>query len=621
MQIIALDFETYYSKKDFSLSKMATEAYIRDPQFEVIGVSVMVNGEAPQWFSGTKEETKEWLMQFDWANSLLLAQNTHFDGAILNWHFGIKPKGYLDTVSMANALHGVNKSVSLKSLAEQYGLQAKGTEVNDADGKHRVNFNAGDLATYREYCKLDTWLCQTLFELMLPSFSKDELKLISMTIRMFCEPVLELDKPLLEQYLIDVREEQASSLDRLTIALGVSQVEDVKTILMSNQKFSELLKYLGVDPPVKISPTTGKEAYAFAKTDEEFTALLEHENLTVQAAVAARLGNKTTIEESRTQAFIGVASRGTFPFPLKYSGAAVTHRWSGFDYNVQNMKRGGTLRQSIRAPKGFKIVAADLSNIELRLGLWLAGQDDKIQLIAEGRDLYMDVAATIYGKSYEEMEALGKKSTERTVGKVVSLASIYGTGAAKLKDTLRVIGKVRVSQDDAQRMTDIYRGTYTNVVAAWSEGRGVLDAIYHKQQYGGYLRNAVVQVTAEGIMKPGGLLLTYPDLRWTEDKEGKMGYTYEQKRKMRDRVYGSKVFQRCTQSLARDIIALNMLAIDKKYHVVGTVHDEIICVVPDAEVEEAKAYMLQVMRKAPDWAMGLPLDAEVDSGDTYGESK
>jgi len=148
MQIIALDFETYYSKKDFSLSKMATEAYIRDPQFEVIGVSVMVNGEAPQWFSGTKEETKEWLMQFDWANSLLLAQNTHFDGAILNWHFGIKPKGYLDTVSMANALHGVNKSVSLKSLAEQYGLQAKGTEVNDADGKHRVDFNAGDLATY-----------------------------------------------------------------------------------------------------------------------------------------------------------------------------------------------------------------------------------------------------------------------------------------------------------------------------------------------------------------------------------------------------------------------------------------------------------------------------------------
>ena len=620
MNIITLDFESYYSKKDFSLSKMATEAYIRDPQFEVIGVSVMVNGGAPGWFSGTRKETRAFLLQFPWENSLLLAHNCHFDGAILNWHFGIKPKGYLDTLSMANALHGINQSVSLKSLAEHYQLQAKGTEVNDADGKRRVDFNKVDLAAYGEYCKLDTWLCQTLFDLMAPRFSKAELKAISATVRMFCEPVLELDLPLLEQHLIDVREEQANSLDRLATALGLDG-GDVKTTLMSNPKFAELLKYLGVDPPTKISPTTGKEAYAFAKTDEEFTTLLEHENLTVQAAVAARLGNKTTIEESRTLAFIGVAQRGMFPFPLKYSGAAVTHRWSGFDYNVQNMGRTSVLRQSIRAPKGYKIVAADLSNIELRLGLWLAGQDDKVQLIAEGRDLYMDIASVIFGKTYEEVEALGKKSRERTVGKVVSLASIYGTGAAKLKDTIRIIGRLKVDQDEAQRMTDIYRGTYTDVTAAWAQGKEVLDAIYHKQHHGDYLRDGILQVTEEGIMKPSGMLLTYPDLRWTQDKEGKIGYTYEQKRKMRDRVYPSKVFQRATQSLARDIICEHMLAIDKRYHVVGTVHDEIICVVAEEEVEDAKAFMLGVMRTAPVYCPGLPLDAEVAAGDNYKDAK
>ena len=622
MNIIALDFESYYSKKDFSLSKkgITTESYIRDPQFEVIGVAVMVNGGSPEWFSGTRKETRAWLMQFDWENSLLLAHNCHFDGAILNWHLGIKPKGYLDTLSMANALHGINKSVSLKSLAEQYHLQAKGTEVNDADGKHRTDFNTADLAAYGNYCKLDTWLCQTLFDLMAPSFSKAELKAISATVRMFCEPVLELDLPLLEQHLIDVCDEQASSLDRLATALGL-EGGDVKTTLMSNEKFAKLLRYLGVEPPVKISLTTGKEAYAFAKTDEEFTALAEHENVTVQAAIAARLGNKTTIEESRTLAFIGVAKRGTFPFPLKYSGAAVTHRWSGFDYNVQNMGRTSVLRQSIRAPKGYKIVAADLSNIELRLGLWLAGQDDKVQLIAEGRDLYMDIASVIFGKTYEEVEALGKKSRERTVGKVVSLASIYGTGAAKLKDTIRIIGRLKVDQDEAQRMTDIYRGTYTAVTAVWDEGKDVLDAIYHKQPYGDYLKNGVMQVTDEGIMKPSGLLLTYPDLGWTADKNGRMGYTYEQKRGLRDRVYGSKVFQRSTQSLARDIICANMLDIDKRFHVAGTVHDEIICVVADSEVEEAKAFMLEVMREAPAWAPDLPLDAEIGVGDNYGDAK
>lgn len=327
--ILAIDFETLYDKKEYTLSKMTTEAYIRDPRFEVIGVSVMQD-EQISWFSGTMEETKDWLAQFDWQNSLMLAQNTAFDAAILHWHFGIKPKGYLDTMSMANALHGINESVSLANLAKLYGLPDKGTEVHDADGKRRLDFTPAELAAYGEYCKMDVWLCRTIFDIMLQEgFPKQELKLIDLTIRMFAEPVLELDAPLLEQHLIDVREGQAESLNRLTQALGARSAEEVKDVLMSNNKFGALLKYLGVDPPMKISPTTGKEAFAFAKTDEAFTALLEHENLTVQTAVAARLGNKTTIEESRTEAFIGIASRGTFPFPLKYSGAQVSHRWSG----------------------------------------------------------------------------------------------------------------------------------------------------------------------------------------------------------------------------------------------------------------------------------------------------
>ena len=619
LNIIAVDFESYYDK-EFSLSKMATEAYIRDPRFEVIGVSVMFNDEAPVWFSGTREETRNWLLQYPWVESLMLAHNAHFDGAILNWHFGITPKGYLDTVSMANALHGINKSVSLKNLSEMYGIGEKGTEVLQALGMRRLDFDAAGLEAYGSYCMQDTWLCRTLFDIMSAGFPKAELKAIDLTVRMFTEPVLELDKPLLEQHLLDVREEQHNSLQRLAGALGVESESDVKTVLMSNQKFANLLQYLGVVPPTKISPTTGKEAYAFAKTDEEFTALLDHENLTVQAAVAARLGHKTTIEESRTQAFIGVASRGTFPFPLKYSGAAVTLRWSGFDYNVQNVGRKSVLRQAIKAPKGFKIVAADLSNIELRLGLWLACQDDKVQLIRDGRDLYMDVASVVFNKTYEEIEALGKKSMERTAGKVVSLASIYGTGATKLRDTLRLIGGLRVSQDESQRMTDVYRGTYTNVVDTWSQGKEVLDALYHKNTTT-FLRPGVVEITREGIKKPSGMVLAYPDLQWTTDSDGKTGYTYEQKRKTRDRVYGSKCFQRCVQALARDIIRDHMLATDKKYRVVGTVHDEIICVVPEEEVREAEAFMLQVMRTAPSWCADLPLDAEVASGDNYAECK
>ena len=83
-QLLTVDFETYYDK-DYSLSKVTTEEYVRSDLFEVIGVSVKVNEDPPQWFSGTHQQTAQWLGQFDWGNSLVLAHNTMFDSAIISW--------------------------------------------------------------------------------------------------------------------------------------------------------------------------------------------------------------------------------------------------------------------------------------------------------------------------------------------------------------------------------------------------------------------------------------------------------------------------------------------------------------------------------------------------------
>ena len=145
--------------------------------------------------------------------------------------------------------------------------------------------------------------------------------------------------------------------------------------------------------------------------------------------------------------------------------------------------------------------------------------------------------------------------------------------------------------------------------------------MYGREAEREYLRPGILQVTKDGIVKPNGLVLEYPDLRWSKDQDGKMGYTYAQKRNMRDRVYGSKVYQRCIQSLARDIIAEHLLKIDKMYWVAGIVHDEVICVVADNEVEQAQEFILEVMRIPPIWAPGLPLDAEIGFGDNYGGAK
>lgn len=318
MNIITVDFETLYTPT-YSLSKMTTEEYVRHADFEVIGVGVKVNDGRTQSFSGPMQDTAEWLGQFDWKNSLALAHNAMFDGAIMSWVFGISPKGWLDTLSMARAVHGTNVGGSLKFLAEYYGVGAKGEEVVSAMGKRRTDFTDEQMDRYMAYCRNDVDLTWEIFNHMAPEFPQVELRLIDLTLRMFTEPALQLDKEVLCMHLAQVQDRKATLMDAIEIE---------RDALMSNPKFADALRLLGVEPPMKISPTTGKETYAFAKSDEEFKALLEHENPSVQAIVAARLGVKSTLEETRTERFISIANRGPMPVPLRYY-AAHTGRWGG----------------------------------------------------------------------------------------------------------------------------------------------------------------------------------------------------------------------------------------------------------------------------------------------------
>lgn len=285
MKIFCLDFETYYSQT-FSLTKLTTEEYVRSPEFETIGVAVCEQGAGPQWFSGTKADTKKFLDSFELDKHLVIAHNAMFDMAILNWQFDIRPKGIADTLSMARAIHGTEVGVSLKALAEYYELGVKGTEVLQAQGKRRIDFNAQDLAQYGEYCKNDVVLTMGLFEKLSAGFPPSELRLIDLTIRMFSEPSLWLDGNLLHDHLGVVRQRKESLL---------ASIEKEKELLMSNDKFAELLIAQGIEPPRKISATTGKEAWAFAKTDEGFKELLEHENEVVQALASARLGDRKSV--------------------------------------------------------------------------------------------------------------------------------------------------------------------------------------------------------------------------------------------------------------------------------------------------------------------------------------
>jgi DNA polymerase I-like protein with 3'-5' exonuclease and polymerase domains len=609
MNLITIDFETFYEKSTFSLSKLTTEEYVRDDRFEVIGVAVKVNDGETEWASGTHQQIKGWLEGFDWANSMAIAHNMMFDGFILSERFGIFPKVYADTLSMGRAIHGVEVGGSLAVLAQRYNLGVKGDEVIAASGKNRADFTDEDLDRYGDYCVNDVELTYKLFSVMIKKgFPKNEMKLIDLTTRMFTRPLLDLNLNLLEMHLVDIKEKK----DNLLL---LANIED-KGELASNPKFAELLKQLDVPVPMKISPTTGKETFALSKNDEEFKALAEHPNVVVQALVAARLGTKSTLEETRTERFIGIAKRGLMPVPLKYY-AAHTGRWGGSDsLNLQNLpSRGdnaGKLKKAIIAPEGCSVIDADSSQIEARVLAWLAGQNDLVEAFAKGEDVYKIMASAIYSKDAEEIT-----KEERFVGKTTILGAGYGMGAQKFGAQLKTFGTT-VSDDEARHIIQIYRETYPHIVGLWRQAQLALEAI--SKGYTTSLGKAGVlgiEPNEKGIRLPSGLLMRYDQLVAVRDEKG-MQYQYKTRYGW-NKIYGGKVIENVCQAIARCIIGEQMIKIAKRYDVVLTVHDAIACVVKDEEVLEAQAYIEECMKWTPEWAEGLPVSCESGYGKSYGD--
>jgi DNA polymerase len=618
MQLITLDFETYYDV-GFSLSGLTTEEYIRDDRFQVIGVGVKIAEGETHWYTG--DQVREELNKIDWKNSALLCHNTQFDGGILSFRYGIVPGLYIDTLSMARAIHGVDAGGSLAYLVEKYNLGTKGTEVIDAKGKRLEHFNEKDLKQYGEYCKNDVELTYKLFEILAHEFPESELSLIDLTLRMYTEPLLEVDDALLQARLDEVRAEKSKLLSALQSKLECENEECVRAKLASNKQFAELLTELGIEVPMKESPATKKQTFALAKNDQGFLDLCDHEDVFIQELCRVRLGTKSTIEESRIERFIDVGSRnkGKLPIPLKYYGAH-TGRWAGADkVNFQNLPsrdaKKKTLKNAVIAPDGYKVINSDSSQIEARVLVWLAGQDDIVNWYKEGRDVYCEFASKVYKRPITKAD-----KTERAVGKTCILGLGYGTGAVKLKSTLKMQAGVEVDETEAMHFVDIYREVNDKVIQLWKTCDNALKdiAAWPKKKEPYFLdKRKAIWVCPEGLRLPNGLYIRYPGLTW-DVSEAKAKYIYKSRRGFIS-VWGGAVVENIVQALARIIIGEQMLEINKKYRPVLTVHDAVVNVVPATEIDSAMTYITDIMSKPPHWAPGLPIACEAHYGDSYGD--
>ena len=624
MSFIALDFESYYTK-GLGFRTQTTEEYVRDRRFEVIGVGVKIDEQPTTWFSGTHAEIKEHLKKIDWSEAALLAHNTLFDGCILSWHFDCHPAYLFDTLCMARAIHGVEAGGSLKALALRYGIGEKGDEVIHAEGKRRLDFTEEELHRYGEYCKNDVELTLSLFQVLASAFPQNELDLIDMTLRMFTEPVFHVDDVLLQDRLIELKEEKMALLQTLMEQLKCKDEEAVRKKLASGKQFAAILTEHGVEVPMK--PSKGKKSkgemtYALAKNDEGFLALAEHDDEFIQQLCAVRLGTMSTLEESRIQRFIdtGKRNKGRLPIPLKYYGAH-TGRWAGSDkVNFQNLpsrdKKKKTLKNAVIPPDDYVVINCDSSQIEARILVWLAGQEDVTQQFANGEDVYSVFASKIYGRTITKADPV-----ERFVGKTCILGLGYGTGALKLQHTLKTSppGAI-VTEDEAKEFVKTYRDANDKVIELWREGDRVIKDLADwpkgKKPYY-YGKNKCLEVHPEGIKLPNGLMIRYPELHLNTE-ETKSQYVYKS-RKGPVSLWGGSLVENVVQALARIVVGEQMLDIQKRHRVALTVHDAAVIVPLETEKDEAMKYVIECMSVPPEWARCLPVACEAKYGHSYGE--
>ena len=653
---VVIDFETYYDK-EYSLSKITMEKYIRCDKFECIGVAVKIGNNPTHFYKGeTGIAIIRHIVTTTYPNSPVVANNCSFDLGILAFRYGIHPNFMVDTMVMAK-LSGFDRVAGGTSLAkmsaqlEKMGIfsQVKGNEVHNMLGVHAGDMTPRQWQAYGDYCKLDVDLTHSLYMYMIDKVPVSELIMSDITTKMYTKPMFDIDVPLLEQYAVRLETERDEMLERIAGQLGFNDNKTLLSNLRSSKKFVAILERLNVTVPMKWSEKKQEMIPAVSKTDTEFLDLLEHDDALVRTLVETKLGTMSSLAQTRTENFLDIASRGLFPVALRYASAH-TGRYGGGDgngakgsTNVQNLPKRTKepiLRRSMRAMDGHIILASDSSSIEPRLLAMVANQQDLVDTFVQGRDVYIEMATKIYNKSYDEIYEVAKRNPTkegkamRNMGKSCILGMGYSMSAQKFSDTNKQQG-VDIPLEQAQDLVNIYRTSYSMIPAFWRECNRVLDILYAGGScwFGGANNDLFF---ADGssefhgkkipsIRLPNGTYLFYQNLRKEVKDNGQISYVYDQfkgRNWLPKFVFGGSLTENLCQGLAFDILKWQAIEIAKAGVPVNlNVHDEWVSVVPRDQASQAVVVHYTAMKSVPDYIPQGLLDCEVDVGLTYADLK
>lgn len=606
--IICFDAETFYEErssipgqKPYSVKVMSIAEYIKDARFRLLGFGLATAKGSTYQHGDVLLRTPAFRQRLE--QSIIVCHNAHFDASILTWRYGIKPLAWICTLSMARSLgHMLQAGGSLEHLCKLYGIGQKPELRPDS--------------TPEEVARRGYWDAQAalqLFKILAVEFPRNEYPIVDMTIRQFVESPVLVDVPKAREVSAQIKADRAAALARV----GATEAD-----LGSTPKLVEIFESLGVEVPMKVSPSDpNKLIPAFAKTDDGMQDLLNHEDETVAAIAEARIAVKGVGDDTRADTYIRLAQYGPLPIFYNYWG---THpgRWSGGDKtNLANLKRGGKLRDCLIAPPGHLFVEADMKQIQARLAFWLAGQTDMLDAFAQGRDVYCEVATKLFHRLDNPVTRLKVDEPFRFCGKFWVLGGNFGMGGATGAKQMRAEinkRKLEIVPPTEQEATDQvygYRELIPCVVSLWDTF----------ERFVSRPGNTLGPLTMgeQKMILPNGTAVHYRGLRREHFKDfnGQQRYGWRYTgREGRVSIWGGKFTQNAALALERVLLAWFMAKLKPYWTIAMHTYDSLCLCVKEDQVTSAKSALTEVMTKQlPSWAAGLPVGIDIGVGKSYGE--
>lgn len=512
----------------------------------------------------------------------IIGQHIKYDMNVLA-RYGIELKGIAyDTMLESYVLNSTATRHNMDAMADLYlGVKTVKFEEIAGKGKKQLTFNQIEMEQAAPYAAEDADITLRLHQALHAKLSKDstletvfkdiELPLVSVLARMEQQGAL-VDANQLGQQSMEhatrLAELETKAHELAGTPFNLSSPKQLQEILFEQQKLPIIKK------TPKGAPSTAEEVLQELALDYPLPKMIiEHRSL-------------SKLKSTYTDKLPQMINPPTGRIHTSYHQAVTaTGRLSSSDPNLQNIPirstEGRRIRQAFVAPEGYKLIAADYSQIELRIMAHLSQDQGLLNAFAQGEDIHKATAAEVFKVELDEVT-----TDQRRSAKAINFGLIYGMSAFGLAKQLGI------GRNDAQRYIEHYFETYPGV-------QRYMDDVRTKAAEDGY------------VVTLFGRRLYLPEIKASNG--------------MRRQAAERTAINAPMQGTAADIIKKAMVKVDDWLQnsdtgarMIMQVHDELILEVPEAEVEAVSKQLVELMQSAAE--LDVPLLVEAGVGDNWDQA-